>query len=248
MFHGMETVPEDWVVKEDTATLYVRSYFVTGGSVIYADRFGKLKLQENHLYLFPTNLPYEMLQDKNDRLSCIFFHRTIAPLIVPRLVALSAENHPFVAHITGAMTEGIYRERKGDGREMGKIVDELAELLIRYVEDLGLLETLPSGLSGAVEYVNIHFREDLRVEQLAELACYHPKYFIRKFREAMGISPHGYLVRCRLEAACGRLLLGESVADTAEYSGYGDVKSFSRAFRRHFGMSPGRLSHYTKPI
>jgi AraC-like DNA-binding protein len=68
--------------------------------------------------------------------------------------------------------------------------------------------------------------------------------FFQRFRAAVGISPHQYLLRCRLDHA-RRLILSEghrrSLADIATEAGFYDQAHLCRHFRRVFGESPGRL-------
>jgi AraC family transcriptional regulator len=68
--------------------------------------------------------------------------------------------------------------------------------------------------------------------------------FFRRFRAAVGISPHQYLLRCRLDHA-RQLILSEgqrrSLADIATEAGFYDQAHLCRHFRRVFGQSPGRL-------
>jgi len=68
--------------------------------------------------------------------------------------------------------------------------------------------------------------------------------FFRRFRAAVGISPHQYLLRCRLDHA-RQLILSEgqrrSLADIATEAGFYDQAHLCRHFRRVFGQSPGHL-------
>jgi len=82
---------------------------------------------------------------------------------------------------------------------------------------------------------------------LARLSVFH---FCRAFRDSFGESPHGYVMRRRLEHAQGLMLttnasLGEIAADC----GFTDQAHLSRLFRRIVGESPGmwRRARATAP-
>jgi AraC-like DNA-binding protein len=64
-------------------------------------------------------------------------------------------------------------------------------------------------------------------------------HFLRLFTRALGVTPHQYLVRCRLRHAA-RLLADESrpVTDVAFEVGFGDLSNFVRTFHRAAGVSP----------
>jgi AraC-like DNA-binding protein len=61
-----------------------------------------------------------------------------------------------------------------------------------------------------------------------------------RFRRLVGQSPIDYLKAWRLQLACGLLRQGEAkVRDVAQAVGYESEASFSKAFRRAFGVPPG---------
>ena len=72
--------------------------------------------------------------------------------------------------------------------------------------------------------------------KVAGLSNFH---FLRMFSRALGVTPHQYLVRCRLRrAAC---LLSDdtrSISAIAHEVGFGDLSNFVRTFHRAAGMSP----------
>lgn len=87
--------------------------------------------------------------------------------------------------------------------------------------------------------IQLALDEDLTLDRLADLAGLSPAYFHRKFRQLTGETPKQYCLRLRLEAAALRLLLGgRSILDTALDCGFRHHETFSRAFRRRFGVSP----------
>ena len=64
-------------------------------------------------------------------------------------------------------------------------------------------------------------------------------YFSALFKEGMGIAPNEFLLQVRMRN-CGYLLqnLDMSIQEVAHYVGYEDSLTFSKAFRRFFGVSP----------
>jgi len=84
----------------------------------------------------------------------------------------------------------------------------------------------------------------MSMEEAVEAAGLSRYQFFRRFRAAVGISPHQYLLRCRLDHA-RQLILSEgqrrSLADIATEAGFYDQAHLCRHFRRIFGYSPGHL-------
>jgi transcriptional regulator GlxA family with amidase domain len=65
--------------------------------------------------------------------------------------------------------------------------------------------------------------------------------FAARFRELIGEPPMRYVGRCRLPRAADYLRANDrSIAEIARLSGYDSAVSLTRAFRREFGVPPGR--------
>lgn len=67
------------------------------------------------------------------------------------------------------------------------------------------------------------------------------KTLARHFRKTLGITPHTYLQRIRMDSAKSLLLHSDlSVKIIAERAGYRDQSFFERVFRRHTGLTPSK--------
>ena len=81
--------------------------------------------------------------------------------------------------------------------------------------------------------------EVLRLDQLASVAELSPFHFARAFRETVGLSPCGYVLRRRLERA--RTMLAKSrmsIAEIGRQTGFRSQAHFSSQFRQQMGISP----------
>ena len=91
----------------------------------------------------------------------------------------------------------------------------------------------------AVELMESDLRADHRLETLARAVCLSSYHLARVFRAEMGETPHGYLMRLRLERA--RRLLADgtrSAFEVALETGFYDGAHLARHYRRAFGRSP----------
>ena len=85
-----------------------------------------------------------------------------------------------------------------------------------------------------------HLDTTLRTRDLAALVRLSPFHFCRAFRDSLGDSPHGYVMRRRMERAQGLMLSTDaSLAQIAADCGLADQAHFSKVFRRFAGESPG---------
>lgn len=80
---------------------------------------------------------------------------------------------------------------------------------------------------------------DFSLDELVERFHYSKEYIIRLFKRTAGVSPYQYYLSLRLGRACDMLKKNEyTIAEIAEKSGYGTAASFSKVFKKKFGISP----------
>ena len=95
----------------------------------------------------------------------------------------------------------------------------------------------------AVNYIESNYSQPMRVQDIAAGLGLNRSYFCRLFRQQTGLSPQEYIVSCRLAKAAQFMTEhGMSQEEAARQAGYPDVFSFSRMFRRKYGMPPGRYA------
>lgn len=88
-------------------------------------------------------------------------------------------------------------------------------------------------------HIQSHLDRNMGIEELAGVACFSRWHFNRIFRAMTGESLMDYTRRLKLERSAWDLkYTGLSVTDIAFDAGYENHESFSRAFRKRFGLSP----------
>jgi AraC-like DNA-binding protein len=108
-----------------------------------------------------------------------------------------------------------------------------------------VLDTRPVLRRRVVEaalWIDENSGQPIDLEAAASQAGLSAFHFLRLFSRVLGVTPHQYLVRCRLRHAAR--LLGEgapSVTRVAFDVGFGDVSNFIRTFRRAAQVSPRRF-------
>lgn len=97
----------------------------------------------------------------------------------------------------------------------------------------------PAALTRSLTYIQANLDGDLSSEALAAIAGCSAPYFARRFAEMTAESPKQYTSRLRLERAALRLvLLDDGILKIALDCGFACHETFSRAFRRRFGVAP----------
>lgn len=96
-----------------------------------------------------------------------------------------------------------------------------------------------AALNRVTDHINEHLTEDLRLSTLAGLSGLSIYHFSRQFSREMGIGVGQYIQLCRMRHAVDLLHRRDmSMADVSEAVGYRDASSFSRAFRKVYGVPP----------
>ncbi len=90
-----------------------------------------------------------------------------------------------------------------------------------------------------MRYLDAHFADPLRIEQVAASVFLSPDRFTEVFARTMGRTPRGYLRHLRIECA-RRLLLTAAlpVSEVGARAGFGEAAYFTRAFRAATGLTP----------
>lgn len=99
----------------------------------------------------------------------------------------------------------------------------------------------PAGVRRAREYLDAHCADDVRLADLAGVACLSPFHLARAFAAAVGLPPHAYLVQARVRRARDLLAAGAAPSDAALAAGFADQSHLTRAFRAQVGVTPARF-------
>jgi AraC family transcriptional regulator len=165
--------------------------------------------------------------------------RTKAPPFSDQLVNASAQqllgelarssapnpaNHAFVERLAHVMIEQTCRVLEG---RTGRNVPPDALQLGR--------------LQGVLEWIGENLSNELSNAELAERAGVSESHFRRIFQEAMGMSPHRYVLRLRLERVHELLTRTSfSIARVAAQCGFNSQSHMTSCFSSAYGITPAR--------
>ncbi len=104
--------------------------------------------------------------------------------------------------------------------------------------------TADPAIERALRFVDANLARPLRLADLARAAHLSACHFARRFRAAMGVPPHEWIVQRRIEHA-RHLLQARPVLPLARIAalvGFADQSHFTRQFRRRTGTTPHRFA------
>lgn len=123
-------------------------------------------------------------------------------------------------------------------------------LAVHLIRRFGVAKaTIDPAIERALRFVDANLAQPLRLAGLARAAHLSPYHFARRFREAMGVPPHEWIVRRRIQQAQQLLRAGPdlSLARVASLVGFADQSHFTRQFRRRTGTTPRRFTEAIVP-
>jgi AraC family transcriptional regulator len=110
------------------------------------------------------------------------------------------------------------------------------------VNDEGIFgERYEARIARAINHVEQNPGNPLSLEKLSSIACLSPFHFHRVFRSLTGETVHRFTERRKLEHAIALARSGKSWKVASGASGFGSSISFTRAFKRVYGVAPSRF-------
>lgn len=133
----------------------------------------------------------------------------------------------------------------------GAFFYEIAEELVRhhlgeeeYVKRIKSVkqstrEEIHRRLTSVVNFIHASFQQDLSIATMAEIAAMSEFHFLRSFKSSLNTTPHKYVMHLRMQYTSELLSNTHmSIADICYSVGFHDPSSFTRLFKRYFGVTP----------
>lgn len=111
---------------------------------------------------------------------------------------------------------------------------DLEDHRLRYVTSAACDEKIVAIL----KYLNLHLSEPLSIDDLSRQFYISKYYMMRRFKAETGHTIHSYLTEKRLLLAREKIAAGMHLGEVSEACGFGDYSTFSRAYKKRFGVSP----------
>jgi AraC-like DNA-binding protein len=93
-----------------------------------------------------------------------------------------------------------------------------------------------------------NLNSNISVQDIANIMQLTPEHLGRIFHKVMGISPHQYITRLKMEEAMFKLVnTNERMEQIADELGYSDAFHFSHVFTKFTGLSPAKYRQAGSP-
>lgn len=229
--YGNTTVKPDWELKEEAPTGYSRIYYVISGDLAYESAGERRALKPGRLYALPSTEPYHVRRDPAVDFTCTYLHMVFSQYRVNGLVEMEVPQN-------SCLDEMILTVQKAIAEKRIELLEQLVESFALFLKSSERFVQNSRMLTRVQQYIVGHISEEMTIEQLSQLFNYHPNYFIRLFRGETGYTPYQYIIQQRMQYALTQLNLGLPNEAVCYACGYTDSSTFTRAFRKYYGVAP----------
>lgn len=173
-----------------------------------------------------------------------------ASIVIKR--QLHAEQKSGINFLLEALLDESTSSKKGSELILGKIAEALLAIIFRQhlPSETGVLAaSIHPKLGAAIKAIHEDSEKKWTVEKLAELCFMSRSAFSELFKSVLTLTPMEYIAQWRLSKAY-RMLADEKVStlQAAISCGYDNESSFSKAFKRVMGVSPGSVRADKGPL
>ena len=231
------------------------------GSLEHAN--GRQLIRANDFLLLPAEWPHRFVDDVNEPLTLVVLcisRSCLTDRSNPQLSELweaALGRNPVgtpvcakTAFHRSALTEGFRLALREQGNRHPGWETALETVANRMILSFARSHCEPSDLheessrravEGAIEYIDTHVHENLRIEDMAARSHLSPRRFTDLFKQRTGQTFSQYLNRKRIEYACRRLEETGHITYACHGAGFNDLAYFYRVFKKHTGMTPGEF-------
>lgn len=138
-------------------------------------------------------------------------------------------------------------EKNMNSNQYGDIIrtEAYASILLAFLNELyekshgNHVNTMPVYIMHAMQYIEAHLQEPLRLQTLADELHISPTHLSAQFKYHTGLSFRDYLLDRKIAHTKLLLQQGSSVTVACFESGFNDYANFLRSFKKREGISPG---------
>jgi len=153
---------------------------------------------------------------------------------------LSTDELVYVTTLLAALKSEL--DGRSEGREL--VIESTFLLLVTYLSRCYASHKRDHGtplvrMANVIAHIQKHFREPLRVSELARLAHLSESQFQRMFKRTYSVTPQKFVQQVRLHEA-GEMLKdpNRDITHIAFDTGFSSSSLFSTQFKRQFGQTP----------
>lgn len=221
-------------------------FFIIGGNGAFQIQEDVFPVAINDLVVVNANIPHTETSQNGDLMQYVVLGveglETVTDISGCGLLHLTAEQE-VISSCLRMMVQEIREPQTGCDGICQNLLNVIL-LRLRRREDFSLSAS-PAGARASRNcervrrYIDNHFKENLSLDQLADMMHVNKYHLSHTFQQEFHTSPISYLIARRIQESC--FLLQEtdhSVSQIAQILGFSSLSYFSQSFRKSEGVSP----------
>lgn len=119
---------------------------------------------------------------------------------------------------------------------------EFIELLLQDFSIYGKAQKQNFGnIHRVLEYIEANFLDDIKLEELAQIARVSKYHIIKLFKAKLALTPHQYIMRLRVNEAIKLISKDMPLSLVAITCGFSDQSHFIKEFKAIYGFTPSQF-------
>lgn len=226
---------QNWVY-QDICVGFSRLYYIIDGEAYYEEEGKAVRFRKNHLYLTPMRKCFTLYENAEDKLLHTYSHITTLPPIEKFIEIEVVDGTP--------LADAVALWRKHIHSNDTVLLTNIIAFVLSCI-DCSLWQE-NSVAQKTKQYIDCLEDFSLDMMRLSHTVGYSREHITRSFLSAYHTTPKKYFNSRRMDAALQKLGADTLVKVVADDLGYASAYSFSKAFKKHFGLSPEQYIHTLK--
>ena len=234
---GNQPVPEAGKWKNNIGGAINRLYYITKGEGGYFLDGKQYTFKKNHLYIIPAyaNIPtWSSYENEESRLHHIFVNfELIPPIITKEVIELDPHKDPILSSTFNTLCQLIesfqYKLNSIKDDELRYLKASVIYIVNKMITEAGVKRLDDKIVISALEKIHKGISGDVSIKELAEQSFMSYYGFIRRFKNALKMTPYTYLKQLRIRTASALRDEGTTLEETAEKCGYSDAAALLHA-------------------
>lgn len=217
-------------------------YYIISGEGYFRINGKCEQFKKGHLYIFPTDTPFSLFDNENDKIYHMYLHVFINPKL-NTLTEIDVENDDFLKSTITLLRKYI---NKNTPYNPNIYTTKTTEMLISYISDI--MKPEDSAIHSQIKaYLDKNYIEVFKKNNLSKIFGYSNSQLTKLFKTAYNTTPNKYCVNLVLKYSIELLSSGYSSKEISNLLDFSSPASFSRFFKTYYGASPSyfiQTQHY----
>lgn len=227
---------------EETEIIYV-----TGGKMLVKAKNMSVTLEKGDIFIVAPNTIHSMTSypESSNYIFKFYSPDIIFSYDVTQKIPRSCPNYAVFCDIVNKITEEYRKKAPGYGLVISALSNMFLANAVRLLDspeitapDMVRNRKKAELLKKVTAYLEEHYDEEITLFEISAECGYSRHYFSHIFKEITSMSFPDFVSLFRIKKAQNMLRSGVSISASAFDSGFNNLRSFNRAFKKHTGTTP----------